>query len=138
MGTITNYQADQSASTRLQVWDWTLDYVAENPIGGGFDVYLANSFTYETVETIREGNVERTERTEVTESRRAFHSSYFEVLGEQGIIGFLLWTLLHGTGLVAMERLRRRGRESDDPELQRLLDEGVVGHRRAPGRARRV
>ncbi|MXO96760.1 putative O-glycosylation ligase, exosortase A system-associated [Erythrobacter aquimaris] len=119
MGTISNYQADQSASTRLQVWDWTLDYVAENPIGGGFDVYLANSFTYETVETIREGNVERTERTEVTESRRAFHSSYFEVLGEQGVFGFLLWTLLHGTGLVAMERLRRRGRESDDPELQR-------------------
>src|SRR6185503_20467483 len=35
MGTITEYQGDESASTRVQVWKWTLDYVKENPFGGG-------------------------------------------------------------------------------------------------------
>jgi hypothetical protein len=26
MGTISNYQGDESASTRVAVWMWTLDY----------------------------------------------------------------------------------------------------------------
>src|SRR5690606_34578293 len=43
MGTITEYQGDESASTRVQVWMWTLDYVKEHPFGGGFDAYLGNS-----------------------------------------------------------------------------------------------
>ncbi|MCA0903299.1 putative O-glycosylation ligase, exosortase A system-associated [Qipengyuania aquimaris] len=119
MSTIVDHQSDQSASTRVEVWKWTIDYVAQNPLGGGFDSFLGNSFTYETVEKVREGNVTSTERREVSESGRAFHSAYFEVLGEQGIPGFVLWVLLHATGLIAMERLRRRGLASDDLDMQR-------------------
>jgi hypothetical protein len=33
MGTITEYQGDESASTRVQVWMWTLDYVPRQPVG---------------------------------------------------------------------------------------------------------
>jgi hypothetical protein len=40
MSTIGNYQGDQSASTRVQVWKWTLDYVKDRPFGGGFEAYL--------------------------------------------------------------------------------------------------
>ncbi|WP_324828704.1 putative O-glycosylation ligase, exosortase A system-associated [Qipengyuania zhejiangensis] len=119
MTTIVDHQSDQSASTRVEVWKWTLRYVAENPLGGGFDSFYGNSFTYETVKQVQNGSVITTERQEVTESGRAFHSAYFEVLGEQGIPGFALWALLHITGLISMERLRRRGRASDDPDMQR-------------------
>ena len=55
MGTITNYEGDESASTRVQVWKWTIEYATENPFGGGFDVYLGNSFTYETRKVDRRG-----------------------------------------------------------------------------------
>ena len=37
MGTIKTYKADASASTRLAVWQWTMDYAKTHPMGGGFD-----------------------------------------------------------------------------------------------------
>lgn len=119
MSTITSYQSDESASTRVEVWKWTLDYVADNPLGGGFDSFLGNSFTYETMQEVETGGVTTTRREEVTDEGRAFHSAYFEVLGEQGYPGFLIWALLHLTGLIGMERLRRRAGKSGDPELRR-------------------
>ncbi|MEZ5680795.1 MAG: putative O-glycosylation ligase, exosortase A system-associated [Erythrobacter sp.] len=119
ISTISNHQSDQSASTRVEVWKWTLEYVAESPMGGGFDSYLGNSIRYETVDQVQEGSVVRTERHEVVDEGRAFHSAYFEVLGEQGFPGFILWALLHLSGLVSMERLRRRGMASDDPDMKR-------------------
>ena len=108
MATIKEAQSEQSASTRVQVWAWTLDYVERSPLGGGFDVYRGNSFTYDMPVKEVDGNVVRVRYREVTESGRAFHSSWFEMLGEQGWPGLIMWTLLHLTGLVQMERIRRR------------------------------
>ncbi len=120
MATIVDHQSDQSASTRIEIWKWTWDFAIENPLGGGFDSYRANSFTYETVNRVEEGSNTRVVRETVTEKGRAFHSAYFEVLGEQGFPGLAMWLLLHASGVIAMARLRRRGRRSADEELQRL------------------
>jgi probable O-glycosylation ligase (exosortase A-associated) len=114
MGTITQYQGDESASTRVQVWKWTLDYVAENPMGGGFDVYLGNSFTYETRKATGPENNRNVEYREVTDKARAFHSSYFEMLGEQGWPGLFLWLWLQGLGIWQMERIRWRFAKRED------------------------
>ena len=119
MGTIQNYQSDESASTRVQVWEWTLDYVKDHPLGGGFDAFRGNSFTFETVRRVEVGGVVSYERQEVTDEARAYHSAYFEVLGEQGWPGLFLWLAIHVGGLIKMEQLRRRSRKSDDPEQQR-------------------
>lgn len=118
MSTLTEYQADESASTRVAVWRWTLDYVRNNPKGGGFDAFLGNSFTYQTRETVELGNTESVVYQEVTDEGRAYHSAYFEVLGEQGYLGFAIWAALHGLGLWQMERVRRRYRAKAD-ETQR-------------------
>ena len=116
MGTIANHQSDESASTRVQVWKWTLDYVKEKPFGGGFDAYLGNSFTYETRKVVGEGNTLTVESNEVTDKGRAYHSAYFEMLGEQGWLGLFLWLLLHALGVWQMERIRRRfGKNEDGP-----------------------
>jgi len=115
MDTISQYQGDESASTRIQVWKWTLDYVARNPFGGGFDNYLANSFTYQTVQKTETADSVKVEHITVTDKGRAFHSSYFEMLGEQGIPGLLLWLALNVGTLVQSERLRRRYKDSADP-----------------------
>ncbi len=112
MATIQGYQADQSAGTRLAVWAWTLDYVQDHPLGGGFGAYHGNQIQVTTVESRESGGVQIvTAQTEPDEGR-AYHSSYFEMLGEQGYPGLLLFLLIHGIGLSRMEILRRRYRHS--------------------------
>ncbi len=112
MGTIQNYQSDQSASTRVAVWKWTFHYAIENPLGGGFDAFLGNSFTYETREVEESGSTVVVTSTEITEESRAYHSSYFEMLGEQGWFGLFVWLLLQALGLLHMQRLRRDWRRA--------------------------
>lgn len=116
MATIRDYRGDQSASTRVEVWKWTLDYVKEHPLGGGFDAYRSNSFTYDAVRTEGTTADQRIVRERITEKERAYHSAYFEVLGEQGWPGLILWVLIHGTSLLSTLRIRRRYRVMTDPE----------------------
>jgi len=119
MTTIQNYKADESASTRIAVWGWTLDYVKQNPFGGGFDVYLINELKYE----LSEVDIEKYEDWGldpddfdaglVEDKARAFHSSYFEMLGEQGFPGLTIWVLIHFGGVWRMEVLRRKYKNSE-------------------------
>ena len=113
MGTISNHEADESASTRLAVWKWTLDYVKDHPAGGGFDAYRGNSFTYRTRTVEDSGSVASIDYVKVTDEGRAYHSAYFEMLGEQGWPGLAIWLLLQGLGLIQLEFVRRRLRGSE-------------------------
>lgn len=108
MDTIRTYQADESASTRLAVWAWTWDYSKTHPFGGGFETYRQNRIRYETRSA--DGDAPA---GEVVDQARAYHSSYFEMLGEQGWPGLALWLLIHLTGIWRMEVLRRRHRAAD-------------------------
>jgi probable O-glycosylation ligase (exosortase A-associated) len=116
MGTIENHEADQSASTRLGVWKWTWGYVKEHPMGGGFVVNQSSRVEYDTVAKVTVDGSTEIRRTHVVEEGRAFHSSYFEMLGEQGFPGFGLWILLQLTGLVQMEQIRRRWKRRTGPD----------------------
>lgn len=116
MDTIENHQGDQSASTRLGVWKWTLGYVRDHPLGGGFEVYLSSKVSYDTVVAETTGALTTMKRTQVVEEGRAFHSSYFEMLGEQGYPGLALWLLLQISGLWQMEVLRRRYKDRMGPD----------------------
>jgi probable O-glycosylation ligase (exosortase A-associated) len=115
MNTIENYQGDESASTRIAVWRWTLDYVKTHPAGGGFDAYRSNSFTYDSVRMVGEPGSETVVREHVIDKGRAYHSAYFEVLGEQGYFGFALWAALHLMSLIGTARIHRRYRANTDP-----------------------
>ena len=110
MATITQPSGDASASTRVAVWEWTIDYAAEHPFGGGFDAYRANSFEYDMPVTRGEGNTVSVQTEQVVDKARAYHSAVFEMLGEQGYPGLALWLFLHFSGVWQMERLRRRWR----------------------------
>ncbi len=108
MATIAEPGGDESASTRVAVWSWTLEYASENPFGGGFDAYRSNKFTYQMPVRQEVGNTTSVEFREVTDEARAYHSAIFELLGEQGYPGLTIWLLLHGLGVWQMERIRRR------------------------------
>ncbi len=109
MNTIGNHQSDQSASTRLEVWKWTIEYAKTHPFGGGFDAFRQNEVSYETVKSDQtSSNNAEVQTQRIVEKGRAYHSSYFEMLGEQGYPGLALWLLLHVMGVMQMEMLRRR------------------------------
>ena len=110
MNTIENHAGDQSASTRVAVWKWTWEYARDHPFGGGFDAYRGNSFRYATQSAETAGNTTEIESKIVEDKARAYHSAYFEMLGEQGWPGLLVWLLLQGLGIWQMERLLRRWR----------------------------
>ncbi len=114
MGTIKTYQADESASTRLAVWKWTWEYAKDHPFGGGFEAYRQNRIRYDTVHVAGQGTGNTVQRAStVVDKSRAYHSSYFEMLGEQGYFGLGLWLLINVIGLWRMEVLRRRYREGE-------------------------
>ncbi|ANU06927.1 DUF5935 domain-containing protein [Paraurantiacibacter namhicola] len=108
MTTIASHEGDESASTRVRVWTWTMDYAERNPMGGGFSAFLGNSFTYNTRTVEEVGGQKVVKYEEVTDEARAYHSSYFEMLGEQGYPGLFMWLLLQGLGVWQMERIRWR------------------------------
>jgi probable O-glycosylation ligase (exosortase A-associated) len=108
MSTIQGYQSDSSAKVRLAVWSWTWNYAQENPLGGGFGAYLGNKIEVRTVTIQGEGGVQTVAaRTEIDQGR-AWHSAYFEMLGEQGFPGLIIFLMIHIGGLVRMEVIRRR------------------------------
>ncbi len=114
MNTIQDYKADQSAGTRLAVWQWTIDYAADHPFGGGFDAFRGNELRVEISTETRDGENAKIETAIQTDQARAYHSAYFEMLGEQGYPGLVLWLVIHITGLFRMEVLRARYRKSED------------------------
>jgi len=114
MGTIKTYKADASASTRLAVWQWTMDYAKTHPMGGGFEAYRQNKIRYEKVAVEGEGaGQQKIDRSLEVDSARAYHSAYFEMLGEQGYPGLALWLLINILGIFRMEVLRQRYRKPD-------------------------
>lgn len=117
--TIKNYKADESASTRIAVWAWTWEYVKEHPMGGGFDVYRQNRIRYDIVQTDNPDQPAPADMpavSEVVDQGRAFHSSYFEMLGEQGFPGLIIWLIIQLGGVWRMEVISRLYRKRSRPD----------------------
>lgn len=112
--TIKNYKADESASTRIAVWAWTWEYVKKHPMGGGFDVYRQNRIRYDIEQKDVPGqraDPYAPDVAQVVDQGRAFHSSYFEMLGEQGFLGLLIWLVIQLGGVWRMEVITRMYRK---------------------------
>ena len=106
ISTIGSFEEENSAYVRILVWKWTLGFVASHPLGGGFTTYLIDR-----IEVPASGNAPAQ-----TEFGRAFHSIYFEVLGEHGYPGLLIFLLLAGSTFLLLRRLARKAQPF--PELQ--------------------
>ena len=106
VATIGNFEQENSAYVRILVWRWTLGFVADHPLGGGFAAYLVDHIELPGVGA----------EPGYTEFGRAFHSSYFEVLGEHGYPGLVIFLLLAGSTFLMLRRLAKKARPY--PELQ--------------------
>ncbi|MGC1469230.1 MAG: putative O-glycosylation ligase, exosortase A system-associated [Sphingorhabdus sp.] len=108
METIQDYKADESAATRVAVWKWTWEFVKEHPFGGGFDAYRINKIRYDLPVVDENGfDTGAVDRREIVDQGRAYHSSFFEMLGEQGFPGLIIWLLIHVGGVWRMEMVAR-------------------------------
>jgi probable O-glycosylation ligase (exosortase A-associated) len=110
MDTIQGYRGDASASTRLAVWKWTIDYAKDHPFGGGFNSYLSNKLEIDMSYKTSDGTLVKVIGYD---AGRAFHNSYFEMLGEQGYPGLLLFLIAHLVGIFRMEGIRRSYRKEE-------------------------
>jgi len=132
MNTINNAKADESASTRLAVWAWTIDYAGSHPFGGGFDAFRGDQLNFKVERADTDSTAVGTQAKETKDKARAYHSSYFEMLGEQGWPGLIMWLTLQLSGLVQLQMLRRKLKGSQDPgdisdrALATALQEGQV------------
>jgi putative inorganic carbon (hco3(-)) transporter len=98
--TIGNFEQESSALTRILVWRWTLDFVATHPFGGGFQSFVINHIEFPSVEG----------RPAIIEFGRAFHSVYFEMLGEHGYFGLAMFLLIAGITLFNLRRVAKQAR----------------------------
>jgi probable O-glycosylation ligase (exosortase A-associated) len=110
METIQGFKGDESAGTRLAVWGWTWNYALDHPMGGGFEAYRQNRIQVRTVSEVGGADSSLASVQSLADEGRAYHSAYFEMLGEQGFPGLIVFLLIHGIGLVRMEVIRRRYR----------------------------
>jgi probable O-glycosylation ligase (exosortase A-associated) len=79
MESIDNYQEDASAMGRINAWRFALNVAANLPTGGGFGVFTPRMFQFYAPEPQR---------------FYVAHSIYFQVLGDHGYFGLLLYLLL--------------------------------------------
>lgn len=89
-------------------------------MGGGFDVYRQNRIRYDIAQKDVPGQPTdpyAPEVKEIVDQGRAFHSSYFEMLGEQGFPGLIMWLIIQVGGVWRMEVIarmyRKRNREEE-------------------------
>ena len=99
MGTIETYESDSSAMGRINAWKMAFNLANDNlGLGGGFSIYEAPLFARYAPNP---------------EDIHAAHSIYFQVLGEHGWIGLIIWLAIWIYAWRTAGWLRRNGSEAD-------------------------
>jgi probable O-glycosylation ligase (exosortase A-associated) len=96
ISTIGHYNTEGSANGRILVWEWTFDYANQHPLGGGFNSYKIDRIVFPP---------ETPDGDPVVKSGIAFHSIYFEVLGEQGYVGLGLFFIIIILSLFQLQKV---------------------------------
>lgn len=104
MGTIQTYEDDGSAMGRIYAWMTAYNIANDRIFGAGYDMYSDAVFSVYSPES--------TGRFDASIARAA-HSIYFQVLGEHGYIGLLLFLLIWLSAFKVAARLRRQNKASD-------------------------
>lgn len=79
MQTIDNYKKDDSSLGRINAWYFAFNVAKNNLMGGGFSVFTHKMFFIYAPDPL---------------NHHAAHSIYFQVLGEHGFLGLILFILL--------------------------------------------
>tara|TARA_B100001939_G_scaffold348054_1_gene372317 strand:+ start:10400 stop:11731 length:1332 start_codon:yes stop_codon:yes gene_type:complete len=119
MASIERYEEDASAQGRLTMWRVAIDVANDNPVlGGGFNVFYDDGV--------------RTQYLRPGEEGRAVHSVHFEVLGEHGYAGYLIFFMLALTTYLTGNRIIREAKANPRfkwcGELAAMIQISMVGY----------
>lgn len=95
MKTIQNYEEDASATGRLEIWTQAVELWKENPFFG-----------------IGPGNFKKIS-PEYLGQERVTHNTYFQILSEQGLFGFIMFYLIMSLTIISLGRLVKLFRYHD-------------------------
>jgi probable O-glycosylation ligase (exosortase A-associated) len=101
-----------SSNGRILVWEWTFDYANQHPLGGGFNSYLVDRIVFPP---------ETPGGDPLVKSGVAFHSIYFEVLGEQGYVGLGLFFTIILLSLLQLQKVARLTKNIEEMRWARDL-----------------
>ena len=117
MNTISNYEQDASAMGRINAWHTAVNVANDRPlVGGGFEMYTPATFARYAPDP---------------NAIHAAHSVYFQMLGEHGYVGLLIFLAIGATTWLTARRLIAA--TSFDPESQwagklaRAIQASLVG-----------
>lgn len=117
MDTIGDYSADDSALGRINAWWMAWNLAKDNVFGGGFMIYYAPVFQKYSPDPSRV---------------HAAHSIYFQVMGEHGFIGLLLFLLIGVLTWLSARSLIKAGRANAShrwaADLGAMVQVSMVGY----------
>lgn len=117
MGTIETYQEDKSALGRINAWHTAFNVAKDRVTGGGFEMWRPPVFRQYAPER---WNV------------RDVHSIYFEIMGEQGFIGFGLFMLLGAMAWIRAQQVINRCKKDLNnkwaSDLAAMIQVSLVGY----------
>ncbi|MBK8750318.1 MAG: putative O-glycosylation ligase, exosortase A system-associated [Candidatus Competibacteraceae bacterium] len=117
MNTINNYQEDSSAMGRINAWWMCFNLAKDRFLGGGFDIYTPDFFAAYAPNPA---------------DIHAAHSIYFQVLGEHGFIGLLLFLLVWFFTWRTATWVQRQGKKHPDTQwtsdLAAMIQVSLIGY----------
>ncbi len=119
MNTIEDYEHDESAQGRINSWVFAIRLAADRPLtGGGFRVVDDSALYFRYIP--------------YADVVHNFHSIYFEVLGEHGYVGLLLFLGLIFASLGTAQSIVRAARQHPDMQwagqLASAIQVSIVGY----------
>jgi len=117
MGSIGNYEHDTSAQGRLNTWYMAFNLANDRPlVGGGFEPYEPKTFAMYAPDP-----------TDV----HSAHSIYFQMLGEHGYVGLVLFLSLGIASWITARRIIKVSRNCSDyaweGDLARAIQISLIG-----------
>lgn len=117
MNTITEYQEDASALGRINAWHTAFNVAKSRITGGGFEMFDSRTFYQYGPDPYRVHDA---------------HSIYFEVMGEQGFIGFALFISLGLMTWIRAQQIIKRTRHHSEhkwaADLAAMTQVSLVGY----------
>jgi probable O-glycosylation ligase (exosortase A-associated) len=97
---LVDWENESSAVSRFWNWEFCKRVGLARPFGGGFNFYELELYPIYFPEFIEKYG---------TEKVWSCHSMWYTILGEHGVIGFILWVLLFLSCFLSLRKLRRWG-----------------------------
>ncbi|MCU0943280.1 MAG: putative O-glycosylation ligase, exosortase A system-associated [Hydrogenophaga sp.] len=124
MGTIKTYEEDGSAMGRINAWETAFNIANARATGAGYSMYTTEVFAV---------YAPRPAENRAADPRiaRAAHSIYFQVLGEHGWVGLVLFMAIGAASFMRAGRLRREAQAAPETlwlhHLAGMIQVSMVG-----------